>query len=417
MRGASLFRAGLLLRDELTFVVLLPLDFDGHDLLQLSGLIADEFFDGREIDAGIGAEFRGGFLLAIVHLVGLGPLGPWVVGRALERWLGQDFNLHDALAAVAHRGADAVGAGVAATDHDHILAECMDRGVIGAAVEDGLRVAAEKLHRVVHALQVAALDRQVARLGRPGADDGGVVFFQEDLRLDIFADGGVADEFDAGVFHQLDAAEDDFLFVQLHVGDAIHQEAAGTVGALEDRDRVAGLVELLGGGKTGGAGADDGDFLAGADLGLLRNHPTLVPTAVSDGGLDVLDRDGGVVDAEHAGTFARRGTNAAGELREVVRLVQTVEGFFPETAIDEVVPLGDKVVDRATAGHAADKFAGMAEWHAAVHAARALIAEFLLLHVNVEFLPVLRAFERRAVDGKFAEVFDEAGWFAHDRKS
>jgi hypothetical protein len=28
--------------------------------------------------------------------------------------------------------------------------------------------------------------------------------------------------------------------------------------------------------------------------------------------------------------------------------VQTVEGFFPETAIDEVVPLGDEVVDRAT---------------------------------------------------------------------
>ena len=102
---------------------------------------------------------------------------------------------------------------------------------------------------------------------------------------------------------------------------------------------------------------------------------------------------------------------------EVVGLVQTVQCFLPQPSIHEIVPLGDEVVDRATTGHAADKFAGMAEWHAAVHAARALIAEFLLLHVNVEFLPVLRAFERRAVDGKFAEVFDEAGWFAHDRKS
>eukprot|EP01035_Chromulina_nebulosa_P008274 gene8273-11218_t len=50
----------------------------------------------------------------------------------------------------------------------------------------------------------------------------------------------------------------------------------------------------------------------------------------------------------------------------------------------------------------------MAERHAAVHAARALIAEFLLLHVRVEFLPVFRALSGRAIDGKFAEVFDEA---------
>jgi len=93
--------------------------------------------------------------------------------------------------------------------------------------------------------------------------------------------------------------------------------------------------------------------------------------------LDVLDRDGRVVDAEDAGAFARGGAHAAGELGEVVRLVETVEGLFPEAAVDEVVPLRDQVVDRATGGHAADEFARVAERHAAVHAARALIAELL----------------------------------------
>jgi len=183
-------------------------------------------------------------------------------------------------------------------------------------------------------------------------------------------------------------------FVQLHVGDAIHEEAAWAVGALEDGDGVAGLVELLGGGEAGGAGADDGDFFAGAHLGLLGKHPTLVPAAVGDFALDVLDRDRRIIDAEDAGAFARGGTHAAGELREIVSLVQTIEGFFPEAAVDEIVPLGDQIVDRTAAGHAADEFAGVAKRNAAVHAARALIAEFLLLHGDMEFLPVFGTLKR-----------------------
>jgi hypothetical protein len=31
----------------------------------------------------------------------------------------------------------------------------------------------------------------------------------------------------------------------------------------------------------------------------------------------------------------------------------------------------------------------------------------------MEFLPVASAFQRRAVGGDFAEIFDEAGWFSH----
>jgi hypothetical protein len=36
--------------------------------------------------------------------------------------------------------------------------------------------------------------------------------------------------------------------------------------------------------------------------------------------------------------------------------------------------------------------------------------------VDVELLPVLGALKWGAVEGKFAEVFDEAGGFAHGRK-
>jgi hypothetical protein len=71
-------------------------------------------------------------------------------------------------------------------------------------------------------------------------------------------------ENDAFLGEQVDAALHDLLLVELHVGDAIHEQAADAVGALEDGDAVAGLVELVGAGEAGGAGADDGDLFAGA---------------------------------------------------------------------------------------------------------------------------------------------------------
>ena len=162
----------------------------------------------------------------------------------------------------------------------------------------------------------------------------------------VLADLAVGDEGDALGRHQIDAALDDAL-VELHVGDAVHEQAADAVGALEDGDPVAGLVELGGGGKPGGAGADDGDLLAGAHRRRLGHDPAFLEALIDDGALDGLDRDRRLVDAEDARAFARRRADAAGELGEVVGLVQPFERFLPQAAIDEVVPLGDEVVDRA----------------------------------------------------------------------
>ena len=204
----------------------------------------------------------------------------------------------------------------------------------------------------------------------------------------ILADLGVGDELDAFGFHQLDAAQHDLLLVELHVGNAVHEQAADAIGAFENGDRVAGLVQLRGGAKSRGTGADDRDFLAGAHLRRLGHDPAFFPAVVDDGALDVLDRDRRRIDAEHAGAFARRGTDAAGELGKVVGLVQPIERFVPQAAIDQIVPFRNQVVDRAAGGHAADQRAGVAERNAAIHAARALLAEFLLLHVKMELVPV-----------------------------
>ena len=149
-------------------------------------------------------------------------------------------------------------------------------------------------------------------------------------------------------------------------------------------------------------------FLPVRGCGGSRHDPAFVPAAIDDRVLDVLDRDRRLVDAEHARAFARRRADAAGELREVVRLVQALERFVPQAAIDEVVPFRDQVVDRAARGHAADQLAGVAERHAAVHAARALLAQPLLLHVVMELFPVAHALDAAAVDRQLAQILDES---------
>ena len=116
---------------------------------------------------------------------------------------------------------------------------------------------------------------------------------------------------------------------------------AATIRYFEDGDVVAGVVELRGGGETGGAGADDGDLLARALGRRAGNDPAVVPALVDDRDFDVLDRDGRLVHAEYAGAFARGGADAASELREVIGLVEAFERLMPEALIDEVVPLGD----------------------------------------------------------------------------
>ena len=88
---------------------------------------------------------------------------------------------------------------------------------------------------------------------------------------------------------------------------------------------------------------------------------------------DALDCHGRRIDAQHAGSLARGGADAAGELGKIVRLVQAVERLAPQAAIDEVVPFGDQIVDRTAGRHAGHQVARVAKRNAAIHAAGSLI--------------------------------------------
>ena len=72
---------------------------------------------------------------------------------------------------------------------------------------------------------------------------------------------------------------------------------------------------------------------------------------------------------QHARRLARRRADAPGDLGEVVRLVEAPRRLVHAAPVDEVVPLGDEVPERA---------ALVAERDAAVHAARRLRAHLRL---------------------------------------
>src|SRR5579859_2149815 len=127
---------------------------------------------------------------------------------------------------------------------------------------------------------------------------------------------------------------------------------------------------------------------------------------LDDGLFDHLDRYRGLVDPKHASSFAGGGTNAAGELRKVIGRVQDADRRTPAIAINEIVPIGNDVVQRA---------AGVAERHPAIHAASTLGADLVFAEVLIDLEPIVDPFGYRTALRRFPRVLDKAGHFTHGR--
>ena len=206
----------------------------------------------------------------------------------------------------------------------------------------------------------------------------GVVVPSQLVGAHVTAHVHVVAELDPLLFEQVHAPVDDPL-LELRVRHAEAQQPAGALVTLVDRDAVPELVQLGCHPESGRPGADDGDGPIGADVGRVRSYPALLEAARDDRELDLLDRDRIVVDVEDAGRLTRRRADQPGELREVVGRVELGERVAPVVAVDEVVPVRDQVAERA---------ALVAERHAAVHAAGALVAQRAVVRQG-EVLPVV----------------------------
>src|SRR5581483_1133061 len=140
-----------------------------------------------------------------------------------------------------------------------------------------------------------------ARDARPDAEDARV----EAVEV-VGAHVDAEAELDALVGELRDPALDDVL-LDLEVRDAEAQQTAAGLVPLEQGHRMSGAIELLRAGETRRARAHDGDRAAGALARRLGDDPALLPRAVDNRELDLLDRDRvALLDLEHARGLARR---------------------------------------------------------------------------------------------------------------
>ena len=256
---------------------------------------------------------------------------------------------------------------------------------------DRPRALVEVLHRVVDAAELAPLDREIARDPRAGGNDDRVVRRAELGSRDVDADLDAVPEPHALGFELREAPLDQAL-LDLELGHTEADEPTGGLVALEDRDGMSGARELLRAGEPGRAGADHRDRSSAAVRGWAWNDPALLPGAIDDRDLDLLDRNGvTLTDLEHAGGLARCRAEAARELGEVVRAVQLDDRLVEAVAVDEVVPVGNQVPERA---------AGVAERHAALHAT---------------WPPALRSSTQRQRPDELTHVVDALGRIALER--
>ena len=119
-----------------------------------------------------------------------------------------------------------------------------------------------------------------------------------------------------------EAAIEDRL-LHLEVGDAVAEQAADAVGALEHRDAVAGLVQLLGRGEARRARADDrhASCRCATAGGCGVTQPSSNARSMIAYSIDLIVTGSSLMPRTQAPSHGRR-AEAAGELGEVVGRVQ-----------------------------------------------------------------------------------------------
>jgi hypothetical protein len=226
--------------------------------------------------------------VTVVNTVDARPLRPRVVVGTLRWGLRQKLEVGDRLGTVTERGSDTIVTSVTTTNNNNVLVLGSDVGFVAKLrVKQRLGVLVKELHSIVDALELTALDRKVTSNSSTGGNDNNVMAGSKVIErgVALFAHSDASLEDDALGCHEVGTSLDDTL-VELHVGNTVHEETSKTIGALVNSDEVTGLVELVSSSQTSRARSDDRNSLASANLGRLRNHPTLLETSVDDSTLD-----------------------------------------------------------------------------------------------------------------------------------
>ena len=319
--------------------------------------------------------------------------------------LGHDLYLCHEGCAVAVGCADAVASRVAAADDEHLLVFAVDDalGRDGNAFKQAVLLS-EQLEGEMYAFEVTPFYRQIARSLRSYGNADGIERIHYILGKDLFPHHGVDLKAHAFLLHKADAAVDDVL-AQLEVGYAEAEQAARQLVFLEDGHLVAFMVKTVGNGQSCRSAADYGNALA-VSLRHDRLHEAFAECSLNDCYL-VLSYCDRLVAAQlqHAAFLAKGRADPAGKLRKVARLRKQVIGFAPQSAIEEVLPLGLLIAQRTSP---------MAERNAAVHATRCLTATVAAVECLFYFAEVVDTIFYRTIACFLSVYGEECSWISHD---
>ena len=171
-------------------------------------------------------------------------------------------DLVDLNCSFAQRIAEAVGAGVAAAEDRYALALGRDLRTFDGKSRDATILLCQVRHCELDTSKLATREDEVAVALRTRGEDDGIDAVAEFFKRKVATNVDAGGELDSFGLQLLEAAIDQLL-LELEVGDAVAQESAKLVGALEDGHAVAFADELLGAGKASRARTNDGDPFAG----------------------------------------------------------------------------------------------------------------------------------------------------------
>ena len=231
-----------------------------------------------------------------------------------------------------------------------------------------LRIAAvllwQEFHCKVNTGKLAARNGKVTGLLGAARHQHGIETVGKLLGTLGDADVGFIMEGNTLCFHLGNAAVDVVLF-HFEIGNAVTHEAAHLAVLFKQVNSVAGPRKLLGCSKARRAATDNGNFLSRLFRSDFWFQPPLCPGAVNNGTFNGFDGDRIVIDIQRTRCFARCRTNAAGEFWKIVGGMKVARCFLPAVVVDQIIPVWNLVIDRATI---------VAIGNAAIHAACRLVA-------------------------------------------
>ena len=188
--------------------------------------------------------------------------------------------------------------------------------------------------------------------------------------------------------------------------------------ALDHGHASTAARELPGADEAGGAGAHHGHARRVLPRRSEASRATVRPLPIADGALVVVNRLRLVRTAQVTGRLAQRRTHPARELGHGRGQRQTLGCILPLTTIDEVVPLGNEVVQGATTrARLAKRDARLAEGHAAHHATARLHLLLLGRKQLVELVVVTRTLGHVTKPMGLPAVLEKRSWLAHASSS